>query len=84
MIEFENTPKAEQETHISIDYASKIVGVYSCHRATCSRLLRTLTATPVNSTIGGKLAALDYYIPFSDKENLKKLIKLNMFLGKIS
>lgn len=75
----------ERETNINVDYYGKIVRVYSSHRATCVRLSRTLTSIePKRYTVKGRLTALQFDIPFSDRENLKKVIKTNLLLGKIS
>lgn len=84
MIDFANIPKNEQEIIININRGAQIAIVYSSCRATCTRLLRNLTIEPERHMCKGKLTGLTFKIPFNDRVNMRKVIKMNLLLGKIS
>lgn len=84
MIEFIKTPKNEQEIIINADIGGRTLSVYSSCRATCYRLLRALTVEPESHICKGKISGMTFKISFDDRVNMRKVIKMNLLLGKIS
>lgn len=84
MIEFIKVPKHEQEIIINADIGSRMLNVYSSWRATCYKLLRALTVEPQSHICKGKITGMTFKMPFDDIVNMRKVIKINLLLGKIS
>jgi hypothetical protein len=79
---FYNVDRNEQETNIIIDYAAKIVTVYTSRYSVYNKLLSKLSNPDVTDYVGKEIASATWRISFNDKK-LARVFSKCLMIGNI-
>ena len=71
----------EKETILNFDYFDSKVNVYTTNQATGKRLRKKIGEPTRKTIFGGDIASEEWTIPFKEREKLRKIFSINLFVS---
>lgn len=79
---FYNIDRNEQETDIIIDYAAKVVTVYTSRYSVYDKLSKKISNPDETDYVGKKIASATWRIPF-DNKNVARIFSKCLMIGNM-
>lgn len=74
-------PTDEKETLLNFDYFENKVNLYTTNQATGNRLKKKIGEPSKTNYFEGKIASEEWTIPFKEREKLRKIFSINLFVS---
>ena len=74
-------PTEEKETILNFDYFENKVNLYTTNQATGNRLKKKIGEPSRRDYFEGKIASEEWTIPFKEREKLRKIFSINLFVS---
>ena len=74
-------PTDEKETILNFDYFDNKVNLYTTNQPTGNRLKKKIGEPTRETYFEGKIASQEWTIPFQEREKLRKIFSINLFVS---
>lgn len=74
-------PTEEKETTLNFDYYDNKLHLYTTNQATANRLKKKIGEPSRRTYFKGKIASEEWKIPFQEREKLRKVFSINLFVS---
>ena len=74
-------PTDEKETILNFDYFENKVNLYTTNQSTGNRLKKKIGEPTRETYLEGKIASQEWTIPFHDRDKLRKIFSINLFVS---
>lgn len=74
-------PTDEKETILNFDYFDNKVNLYTTNQPTGNRLKKKIGEPTRETYFEGKIASQEWEIPFQERDKLRKIFSINLFVS---
>ena len=74
-------PTDEKETILNFDHFDNKLNLYTTNQATGNRIKKKIGEPSKITYIEGKVSSVEWTIPFQDREKLRKIFSINLFVS---